>query len=223
LEPLGILVFSVIMVLSFAQIVQESVQKLMPSGHHVTAQLPKVAIFAMGATIVVKGIIWFGCIRIKTTQVQALAQDCKTDVIFNTLTLIFPAIGHQWNIWWLDPLGAGLLSLFIIYDWGETAFDNVIRLSGSAVDSRLEKKLIFLAWRFSPVVDGFKNIKGYHAGDGVWVEVDILLDSKCSLMKAHDISETLQYCLEGLPEVDRAFVTVDYSMAGPSGHSSAMP
>lgn len=28
-------------------------------------------------------------------------------------------------------------------------------------------------------------------------------------MKAHDISETLQYCLEGLPEVDRAFVTVD--------------
>jgi divalent metal cation (Fe/Co/Zn/Cd) transporter len=213
------------MVLSFAQIVQESVEKLMPSGNHSTAALPAVAIFAMASTIVVKGIIWFGCIRVKTTQVQALAQgtflcskfnitvltplDCKTDVIFNTLTLLFPAIGHQWNIWWLDPLGAGLLSLFIIYDWGETAFDNVIRLSGSAVDQKLEKKLIFLAWRFSPVVDGFKNIKAYHAGDGVWVEIDILLDPKCSLMKAHDISETLQYCLEGLPEVDRAFVTVD--------------
>jgi divalent metal cation (Fe/Co/Zn/Cd) transporter len=130
-------------------------------------------------------------------------------VIFNTLTLLFPAIGHKWNIWWLDPLGAGLLSLFIIFDWGETAFDNVIRLSGSAVDLRVEKKLIFLAWRFSPVIDGFKNIKAYHAGDGVWVEIDILLDPKCTLMKAHDISETLQYCLEGLPEVDRAFVTVD--------------
>jgi divalent metal cation (Fe/Co/Zn/Cd) transporter len=135
--------------------------------------------------------------------------DCRTDVIFNTLTLLFPAIGHKWNIWWLDPLGAGLLSLFIIFDWGETAFDNVIRLSGSAVDFRVEKKLIYLAWRFSPVIDGFKNIKAYHAGDGVWVEIDILLDPKCSLMKAHDISETLQYCMEGLPEVDRAFVTVD--------------
>jgi hypothetical protein len=62
------------MVLSFAQIVQESVEKLLPSGNHSTAALPAVAIFAMASTIVVKGIIWFGCIRVKTTQVQALAQ-----------------------------------------------------------------------------------------------------------------------------------------------------
>jgi hypothetical protein len=62
------------MVLSFAQIVQESVQKLLPSGDHATALLANTAIFAMVATIVIKGIIWFGCIRIKTTQVQALAQ-----------------------------------------------------------------------------------------------------------------------------------------------------
>ncbi|KAF2430394.1 hypothetical protein EJ08DRAFT_670522 [Tothia fuscella] len=222
LEPLGILVFSIIMVISFAQILQESVEKLLPSGDHSTAELGKYAIFAMVSTIVVKGIIWFGCIKIKTTQVQALAQDCKTDVFFNTLTLLFPVIGHRLNIWWLDPVGAGLLSLFIIFDWGGTAFENVTRLSGSAVDDRMLRKLIFLAWRFHPVVDGFKNIKAYHAGDGVWVEVDILLDPKTVLMRSHDISETLQYCLEGLPEVDRAFVTVDYASAGPSGHSTAL-
>lgn len=56
------------------QILQESVQKLLPSGNHSVAQLPNVAIFAMAATIVIKGIIWIGCIPIKTTQVQALAQ-----------------------------------------------------------------------------------------------------------------------------------------------------
>jgi divalent metal cation (Fe/Co/Zn/Cd) transporter len=197
------------MVISFAQILQESVIKLLPSGDHSSAQLPKVAVFALAATIVVKGTIWFGCIRIKTTQVQALAQDCQTDVVFNTLSLLFPVIGNKLDIWWLDPVGAGLLSLFIIWDWAGTAFENVTRLSGSAVDERLEKKLMFLAWRFHPVVDGFKNLKAYHAGDGVWVEVDILLDPYVPLMRAHDISETLQYCLEGLPEVDRAFVTVD--------------
>lgn len=53
------------------------------------------------------------------------------------------------------------------------------------------------------------KLQAYHAGDGVWVEVDILLHPHTPLMKSHDISETLQYCLEGLPEVDRAFVTVD--------------
>ena len=39
------------------------------------------------------------------------------------------------------------------------------------------------------------------------------------MSRAHDIAETLQYCAEGLPEVDRAFVTTDYAAIGPSGHA----
>ena len=218
LEPLGILVFSIIMVISFLQILQESVEKIIPL-HGVAEELPLVAVIALLATIVVKGIIWFGCIPIKTTQVQALAQDCKTDVIFNTLSLLFPFIGAKANIWWLDPVGAGLLSLFIIYDWGQTCFENVTRLSGQAASDNLQKKLMYLAYRFSPVVDGFKSVTAYHAGDGIWVEYDVLMDDTTKLNKSHDVAETLQYCAEGLDEVDRAFVTTDYSSSGPTGHA----
>lgn len=218
LEPLGILVFSIIMVISFAQILQESVEKIIPLKGE-AEELPLTAIGALLGTVIVKGIIWFGCIPIKTTQVQALAQDCKTDVIFNTLSLLFPFIGYKANVWWLDPVGAGLLSLFIIYDWGETCFENVTRLSGQACNDQLTKKLMYLAYRFSPVVDGFKSVTAYHAGDGIWVEFDILLDEDTALHRSHDIAETLQYCCEGLDEVDRCFVTTDYSSAGPSGHA----
>jgi hypothetical protein len=130
-------------------------------------------------------------------------------VFFNTLSLLFPAIGHKFNIWWLDPVGAALLSVFIIIDWSSTCFDNVVRLSGSAADERLTQKVLFLAYRFSSLVDGFKSVVAYHAGDGIWVEIDILMDPQEKLVKAHDIAETLQYCLEGLQEVDRAFVAVD--------------
>ena len=185
------------MVLSFVQILQESVMKLLPSGEHAIAALPLVAVGAMLGTIILKGIIWFGCMPIKTTQVQALAQDCKTDVIFNTLSLLFPFIGERAGLWWLDPLGAGILSLYIIFDWAGTSFENAIRLSGLAVDLRLQRKLTFLAWRFSPLVEGFKSISAYHAGDGVWMEIDLLLNEKTPLNKAHDIAETLQYCCEG--------------------------
>lgn len=197
LEPIGILVFSIIMIVSFIQILQESVTKLLPSGDHTTAKLPPAAIFSMVATIVVKGTIWFGCIRIKTTQVQALAQDCKTDVFFNTFSLLFPLIGHELDVWWLDPLGATLLSLFIIYDWAGTCLENVTRLTGLAASDRTARKMMYMAWRFSPLVQGYKQIKTYHAGDGVWVEMDVLMDEKCPLKKAHDIAETLQYCTEG--------------------------
>ena len=219
LEPLGILVFSIIMVISFLQILQESVSKLMEKDG--PAELPLVAIGAMVGTIVVKGIIGIGCARIKTTQVQALAQDCKTDVYFNTLSLLFPLIGSKAGIWWLDPAGAGLLSLFIIYDWAGTCFENVTRLSGQATEPALQKKLMYLAYRFSPVVEGFKAITSYHAGDGVWVEYDVLMDETTKLHYSHDVAETLQYCCEGLVEVDRAFVTTDCEYPSLSHHRIA--
>jgi cation diffusion facilitator family transporter len=209
LEPIGILVFSIIMVISFLQILKESVEKLLPSGSHKVAELPPAAVFSMIATIVVKGTIWFGCARVQTTQVQALAQDCKTDVYFNTLSLLFPLIGHKLNVWWLDPLGAACLSLFIIYDWAGTCLENITRLTGEAASDQLERKVLFMAYRFAPLVEGFKSVKCYHAGDGVCVEIDILMAENTPLSRCHDVAETLQYCLEGLKEVDRAFVTID--------------
>ncbi|CAG5188002.1 uncharacterized protein ALTATR162_LOCUS11844 [Alternaria atra] len=221
LEPIGILVFSIIMVISFLQILQESVKKLLPSGDHSVSQLPPAAIFAMVATIVVKGTIWIGCAKVKTTQVQALAQDCKTDVYFNTLSLLFPLIGGHVGVWWLDPLGAACLSLFIIYDWACTCFENVTRLTGEAASDRVERKMMYMAYRFSPLVEGFKSLKCYHAGDGVCVEIDVLMKEETPLRKCHDIAETLQYCLEGLDEVDRAFVTMDYTSQGPTGHADS--
>ncbi|KAI6364335.1 hypothetical protein MCOR25_005673 [Pyricularia grisea] len=221
LEPLGIVVFSIIMVLSFMQILKESVEKLLPLEGHVE-DLGSTAVGSMLATIILKGLIGLGCLPIKTTQVQALVQDCKTDVIFNTISLLFPFIGAKAHIWWLDPAGAAILSLYIIYDWGKTCFENIIRLSGEIADRHTYQKLMYMAYRFSPVVIGVKNIVAYHCGDGVWAEFDLLLDENTSLRRSHDIAETLQYCAEGLEEIDRCFVTTDYSSSGPAGHGHAI-
>lgn len=47
----------------------------------------------------------------------------------------------------------------------------------------------------------------------------MLLGEGTRLDRAHDVAETLQYCLEGLGECDRAFVSVDYAWQGPTGHA----
>ena len=62
------------MVVSFLQILQESVKKCLPGGPRKAVELPPPAIFAMLSTIIAKGIIWIGVYRVNTTQVQALAQ-----------------------------------------------------------------------------------------------------------------------------------------------------
>lgn len=66
--------FSIIMIISFVQILQESVQKLIAKGPHEATVLTPMAIGSLAGTIGLKGLIGLGCMRIKTTQVQALAQ-----------------------------------------------------------------------------------------------------------------------------------------------------
>lgn len=89
LEPLGVLVFSVIMITSFAQVALESGQKLLGTEREVI-QLSTPAIIIMASTVFVKGICWLWCRLIKNSSVQALADDAVTDVIFNTGSIFFP-------------------------------------------------------------------------------------------------------------------------------------
>lgn len=89
LEPVGVLVFSVIMITSFVQVAIEGVQKLM-SNDHAIVQLSTAAIIIMASTVGVKGACWLWCRLIRNSSVQALAQDAQTDVVFNVFSIIFP-------------------------------------------------------------------------------------------------------------------------------------
>lgn len=42
------------------------------------------------------------------------------------------------------------------------------------------------------------------------VEVDVVMDPEESLRATHDVAEDLQFKLESLPDVERAYVHVDY-------------
>ena len=89
LEPIGVLVFSVIMITSFFQVAIEGLGRL-SSSDHVPIHLGIAAIAIMATTVVIKGLCWLWCRLIKNSGVQALAQDAATDVVFNTFSIIFP-------------------------------------------------------------------------------------------------------------------------------------
>ena len=54
------------------------------------------------------------------------------------------------------------------------------------------------------------TVRAFHFGNNFLVEMDIVLPEDMSLRVAHDIGESLQQRLENLPEVERAFVHLDY-------------
>ncbi|KAH8688843.1 putative cation diffusion facilitator [Talaromyces proteolyticus] len=210
LEPVGVLIFSVVMITSFFQVSILSLQQLTGNDHS-TVELTVPAITIMASTVVVKGLCWLWCRRINDSNVQALAQDAMTDIVFNIFSIIFPLIGSFANLWFLDPLGGLLLSLYVIGNWAGTAREHIAHLTGAAASPGDRSVLLYLVMRFATCIRWIQNLEVYHSGDRLTVEVDIVLDESISLHDSHDIGESLQHMLENVGSVDRAFVHLDYA------------
>lgn len=217
LEPIGVLVFSVLIIVSFLQVGNEAIQRLL-FGEHIAVEMGLAAIAIMAVTVIVKFFCYMWCKTIDSSAVDALAQDALTDVVFNTFSIIIPIAGHYFSIWWLDPLGALLLACYISWSWGETALEHIDNLTGAAADPEDRQVLLYLCARFADSIKQITALNAYHAGDRLTVEVDIVLDAKSSLRDSHDIGEALQYALETLPFVERAFVHLDYRVGNYTGH-----
>ncbi|KAL9020237.1 MAG: hypothetical protein Q9185_002520 [Variospora sp. 1 TL-2023] len=210
LEPIGVLVFSVVMITSFLQVALDCLNRL-TSGDRSIVRLGLPSILIMASTVVIKFGCWLWCRFIKNSSVQALAQDAMTDVVFNIFSIIFPILGCYCQIWWLDALGGLALSFYVIFNWSRTTATHIQHLTGAAADPTDRNILLYLTMRFAGTIKTIQGIQAYHAGDKLNVEVDVVLDENMTLRDSHDLGESLQYVLESVPSVDRAFVHLDYS------------
>jgi cation diffusion facilitator family transporter len=211
LEPIGVLVFSIIMITSFFQVSLQCLNRLTSSAAtHVIVHLTLPAILIMFITVLLKLGCYLWCRRIRNSSVQALSQDAFTDVIFNTFSIIFPLLGSFFQIWWFDALGGLLLSLYVIINWTRTSSTHIRNLTGAAASATDRNILLYLTMRFAGTIQQIQGLQAYHAGDNLIVEVGVVLDEGMSLRDSHDLGESLQYVLESVPNVDRAFVHLDY-------------
>ncbi|KAI8394106.1 cation efflux family-domain-containing protein [Radiomyces spectabilis] len=213
MEPLGIIVFAVIITTSFSQVLITSIERLTdPSKASEELDLSPLALALLISNIVLKGILWIWCLTIRgSSSVQALAQDHGNDVVFNIASTIFPVIAVSAGAPWLDPVGAILLSIYIIQEWMVVLLENIRRLTGQAASVDDVKQLTYMAYRFSTKIEAVDTVRAYYIGDRLLVEVDIVLPPECPLQEAHDIGEALQNALEMMENVERAFVHLDYT------------
>ncbi|PLW46754.1 hypothetical protein PCANC_09595 [Puccinia coronata f. sp. avenae] len=217
MEPMGVVVFSVFMISSFVQVLVESIERLF-AGSSAAISIPFTSMLVMWATILVKGMVWLWCRRKKNTSVKALAQDAENDCILNIFSLLFPYLGLKFNLPWLDAVGGLILSLYIITEWTGTLFDNVRNLTGRRADPIQHQRVAYLVTRFSPLIQAVQHCHVYQAGDDLIVETDVILSPETPLPVAHDVGESVQYALESLDGISRAYCHVDFSSNPMSGH-----
>ncbi|KAG0374942.1 hypothetical protein BGX24_009731 [Mortierella sp. AD032] len=212
MEPLGIIVFAAVMVTSFMQVMLQAVERLVAGSEEPPVDLGLVILLLLALNIVIKFLLWLWCRTMKdSSSVLALAQDHLNDVVFNIFSTFFPVAGQFLGWWWLDAAGAIVLSIFIIAEWTGTCLHNIRRLTGQAATAAEFQQLTYMTYRFSNTIQAIDTVRAYYAGDGLFVEIDIVLPPDTPLSQAHDLGESLQGALERLDNVERAFVHIDYN------------
>jgi len=137
--------------------------------------------------------------------------DHRNDIAVNLFGLIMSIVGSRFaKVWFLDPTGAILIALLILYSWASTAFEHVWYLVGKSAPQDFLNKVVYVSITHDERIQKIDTVRAYHAGDKYYAEVDIIMDEGEPLKVTHDVSQTLQRKLEGLADVERAFVHVDY-------------
>jgi divalent metal cation (Fe/Co/Zn/Cd) transporter len=67
------------------------------------------------------------------------------------------------------------------------------------------------------MITAIDTVRAYHSGPRIIVEVDIVMDPG-ETSGLHDVAEELQTKLESLPNVERAYVHIDYETSHKPEH-----
>ncbi|RVW37852.1 Metal tolerance protein 10 [Vitis vinifera] len=220
MQPVGIIVFASVMATLGLQILLESVRQLVSgSRSKMDGEKEKWMIGIMVSVTVVKFVLMVYCRRFKNEIVSAYAKDHFFDVITNSIGLATAVLAVHFY-WWIDPVGALIIAGYTIGTWAKTVIENVWSLIGRSAPPDFLAKLTYLIWNHHEDIKHIDTVRAYTFGSHYFVEVDIVLPEDMFLGRAHNIGETLQEKLEQLPEVERAFVHIDFEFTHRPEHKT---
>eukprot|EP00529_Nitzschia_sp_RCC80_P023877 CAMPEP_0113447938 /NCGR_PEP_ID=MMETSP0014_2-20120614/4501_1 /TAXON_ID=2857 /ORGANISM="Nitzschia sp." /LENGTH=463 /DNA_ID=CAMNT_0000339119 /DNA_START=85 /DNA_END=1476 /DNA_ORIENTATION=- /assembly_acc=CAM_ASM_000159 len=227
LEPIGVLTCAALMGMASFEVLKESGETLIFKDNTLEDLTLRDEIFSVASMItivVVKLLLLVLCekasnkrsygssksIQFADPTLEALAQDHWNDALSNAISAValFLAVFKE-SLWWVDPVGAIIISLYIIYSWYQTGKEQIEQLTGKSAPEELIEELVELADHFDEkmMVD---TVRAYHFGPKFLVEVEVVMPHHTPLKESHDLGMELQYEIEAREEVERCFVHIDY-------------
>jgi len=92
-------------------------------------------------------------------------------------------------------------------------------LVGVTASVETQQLITYVCLTHSPDIKGIDTVRVYHSGPRLIAEVDVVMNAGSSLRDTHDVAEELQIKLESLPDVERAYVHVDYETTHKPEHA----
>ncbi|CAK1361166.1 Metal tolerance protein 3 [Cercospora beticola] len=209
LETAGNITFCFLMTAVSFILIVFSIQQLVQHADDASFHYPSV--IAVGIAFATKLGLFFYCfaLRNKYSQIRILWEDHRNDLFINGFGLMTSVLGSKVK-WFIDPMGAIILSVLIAFLWLRTAYQEFQLLIGVSADTSFLQHVTYISMTHDPRIKQLDTVRSWHSGPRLMVEVDIVMDEHLSLKETHDVAEALQIKLESLPDVERAYVHVDY-------------
>mmetsp|Transcript_16857 Transcript_16857/g.49269 ORF Transcript_16857/g.49269 Transcript_16857/m.49269 type:complete len:433 (+) Transcript_16857:86-1384(+) len=233
MEPLGVIVFATIMGTCFMQVVVQAIESIVVPSEVV---ITRMVLILLGGTVGVKLVLYAACrtvvaaLRRRCPSLEAQTEDHFNDCASNLLSVVGAFFASSFfavrvcglsspvALYFIDPTVAMLFSAYVIYSWARIARENLASLVGTAAPPNLARCVTYLAACHCSEVVAVDTVRIYSIGQGYIAEVDIVLPPTMENKQAHDIAEALQIRVEGLAEIERCFVHVDWETSHKPEH-----
>ena len=179
--------------------------------------LPSVIAVAIAGATKLALFAYCWALRNVYSQIRILWEDHRNDLFINGFGLL-TSIGGSKLKWWIDPIGAIILSCLISFLWLSTAYSEFQLLIGVTADTQMQQWITYISMTHSPDIVAIDTVRAYHSGPRIIVEVDVVMDADRTVRVAHDVAEELQMKLESLPDVERAYVHIDFETSHKPEH-----
>ena len=219
IETAGNIVFCFLMTAVSWIIIVLSVMELKTGDSEKKKPLHLPSVIAVAVASATKLALFFYCWTLRNvySQVRILWEDHRNDLFINGFGLL-TSVGGSKLKWWIDPMGAIILSCLISYLWLTTAYSEFQLLIGVTADTPMQQWITYISMTHSPTILAIDTVRAYHSGPRIIVEVDIVMDPLESLRTTHNVAEELQIKLESLPDVERAYVHIDFETSHKPEH-----
>jgi len=220
LETVGNIAFCFIMTAVSFILIAFSVRELVEGNQNGTNSfhLPSVIAVATAFTTKLGLFLYCWALKDKYSQINILWQDHRNDLLINGFGIL-TSVGGSKLAWWIDPMGAIIISVLISCIWLTTAFKEFMLLVGVTASVETQQLITYVCLTHSPAIEGIDTVRVYHSGPRLIAEVDVVMNADASLRDTHDVAEELQQKLEDLPDIERAYVHVDYETTHKPEHA----
>ena len=219
IETAGNIVFCFLMTAVSWIIIVMSLLELKQGSPEQTKPLHLPSVIAVAIAGVTKLALFCYCWTLRNiySQIRILWEDHRNDLFINGFGLL-TSVGGSKLKWWIDPMGAIMLSFLISYLWLSTAYSEFQLLIGVTADTQMQQWITYISMTHSPTILAIDTVRAYHSGPRIIVEVDVVMEPSETLRKTHDVAEELQMKLESLPHVERAYVHIDFETSHKPEH-----